>query len=158
MTSEKYNPRSTLQIPTIKKVKPFVVFLLFLFKFSAERLAGLRLASSSNASVHEKLKNVRAVRQSATEPHSWQLGCCWNKLRGCSQRGGWKRDSCAHPSLQSAECGNVWSGRRFKIMLLQALQERDKERGRERERKTETSHEVMSYIILKENDICRRST
>lgn len=39
------------------------------------------------------------------------------------------------------------SGGRFKITLLQAVQKREK-----------TSHEVMSYITLKENDICRRST
>lgn len=44
------------------------------------------------------------------------------------RRGGWERDSRAHPSLQTAECGYVWSGRRFKIMLLQAVQERERKK------------------------------
>lgn len=47
------------------------------------------------------------------------------------------------------------SGRRFKIMLLQAVQERE-EKEEARGERNQTSHEVMSYIILKENDICRR--
>lgn len=77
--------------------------------------------------VQDKLKQMcKPLVHSATKRRSWLLGY-WNTLRGCSRRGGWKRYSCAHPSLQTAECGNDWTGRRFKIMLLQAVQEREEE-------------------------------
>lgn len=56
-------------------------------------------------------------------PDNWDAETCSGVAHREEKR---KRDSCAHPSLQTAECGNVGSGRRFKIMLLQAVQEREK--------------------------------
>lgn len=74
---------------------------------------------------------VRASHPSATKHHSRQLGCCWNPLRGRSLRGGGWREAGLLCALISPNCWvrkRVQSGRRFKIMLLQAVREREREK------------------------------
>lgn len=144
-TSKKCNPHFTLKFPTIKKEKKKRsknIFLASLLWKASPSCAWL-LVQTRYSEINWSTCVRPVILLLSVAPDSWDAETCSAERR---------REAgllCAHLSkLLSAETLGPAEG--LRSFLLQAVHKREK--------KKKPSHEVMSYIILKENDIYRRWT